>query len=149
MTQATWVSVDVPKKYALWFEQHRAYPVQVQLTTRNATVIKGPTYQIHAVNSERIAAYKPLNSGMLCVGEVTKFGVIRPLSDAARHDLGIIRSVAFKTSYPAPLAYEMVNKDFVHPGDCFNKHRSVLIRRTHFSMRNDEARCAICKEAFE
>ena len=59
------------------------------------------------------------------------------------------RAVLFGTTYPAPLAYEMKNRDLVHPGECFNKHKSVLIRRTLHSVANEEARCAVCKETFE
>jgi hypothetical protein len=145
----SWVDVAVPKKYSAWFKQNRTWPVKVAITARSATVLGGAPYQIHAVNSERVVAYRPVADSLLAVGEITKRGLLKPLSDSARHDLGAIRAAMFKTSYPAPLAYEMGNRELVHPGDCFNKHASAMIRRTHYIVRDEEARCAVCREAFE
>lgn len=143
------VEVVIPDKYAVWFRKHRTWPVRVRTSRNSAVVEGGQPYRIHAVNKEHLVAYRALADEFIAVGEITKHGLLRPLSDAARHDLGAIRAALFRTNYPAPIAYEMGNRELVHPGACFNKHRSTLIRRTLFTVSNEEARCAVCAEAFE
>jgi hypothetical protein len=71
------------------------------------------------------------------------------MSEAARHDSSVFRALIFNVAYPAPLAYQMMNRDYVHPGECFNKHKSTLVRRVLFSVSDEEARRRVCGEAFE
>jgi hypothetical protein len=143
------VEISIPDKYAKWFKKHRNFPVRVQVGARSGCVSGGSPYSLHRVSPVHITAYRQVGCSTLAVGEITSQCLLRPISEAARHDLGVIRAAIFKTSYPAPLAYEMGNKDLVHPGSCFNKHASVLIRRTLFSVGDEEAHCVICKETFE
>lgn len=143
------IDVEVPKRFQKWFAKHRSWPVQAEVSERAGCVKGGKPYHLKRLSPTRVVAYKMVGMSVLPVGEMTPQGLLRPVSDAVRHDLGILRAVLFSTSYPAPMAYEMGNRDLVHPGECFNKHPSVLIRRTLHSVGDDEAKCVICKEAFE
>jgi hypothetical protein len=143
------VTIDVPVKFKKWFEKYRQWPVKVHLTDTTGQVVGGQPYKLWRVSAHKVVAYRQVGQTVLPAGEMTPQGLLRPVSDAAKHDLGAIRAAIFRTSYPAPLAYEMGNRDLVHPGECFNKHVSVLIRRTLYSVGNEEHCCAICKEVFE
>jgi len=142
------IPVEVPVRYAKWFRRHRAWPVQVEVGERSVRVLGGQAYGMRKMGARHVL-YREMGCEVLPMGEISKQGVWRPLSDAARHDLGAIRAALFSVSYPAPLAYEMGNRDLVHPGECFNKHPSGMIRKTHYSVSDEEKRCVICKEPFE
>jgi hypothetical protein len=143
------VTVDVPAKFKPWFVKHRAWPVQAEITERSAVVLGGKPYGLARLRPARISAYRMIGESVLTVGEMTPHGLLRPMSEAARHDLAVFRTLLFNVSYPAPVAYQMMNHDYVHPGDCFNKHKSTLVRRALFSVIDEESRCCICGEAFE
>ena len=142
------LAVEVPKKWSKWIKRHRQWPVIVQITETTGRVLGGDPYRLHVVKDE-IKAVKETATGPLLIGTITECGVFRPISDAARHDLGLIRAVIFKKAYPAPVAYEMMNGDFVHPGKCFNDHPSVQVRRVVFTTQQVDDRCNICEESFE
>lgn len=141
--------VAIPKKYATWFQKNRQWPVTVTTTPTSAKVSGGKPYRLHHLGHDRVAVYRDFNGEGIPMGEITPQGILRPLSDAARHDLGVIRAAIFGVSYPAPMTYVMGNRDLVHPGPCFNKHHSVLIKKVLHSVSDEEARCSVCKEAFE
>lgn len=143
------VNVEVPKRFQKWFAKHRSWPVEAEVSERSGCVKGGKPYGLQRLSPSRIIAYKTVGDTAMPVGEITAQGLLRPVSDAVRHDLGVLRAILFATSYPAPMAYEMVNRDLVHPGECFNKHHSVLIRRTLHTISDEEVRCAVCKETFE
>ena len=143
------VTVEIPLKFRKWFEKHRELPVRVAITETSGMVAGGRAYRLQRIKSDKIVAYTCVGASVFPCGEITPHCIRRPISDAAKHDLGVLRAVLFDTTYPAPLAYEMKNRDIVHPGECFNKHPSVLIKRTLYSVGDDEAKCAICKETFE
>lgn len=143
------VTVEIPVKFRKWFEKHRELPVRVEITETSGQVAGGRPYRLQRVKPDKIIAYTYVGESAFSCGEITPHCIRRPVSDAAKHDLGVIRAALFNTPYPAPLAYEMKNRDLVHPGDCFNRHSSVLIKRTLHSVGDEEARCAICKETFE
>jgi hypothetical protein len=143
------VDVEIPKRFQKWFTKHRAWPVQAEITGRSGCVKGGKPYHLQHISPTRVIAYKMVGESVLPVGEMTPQGLLRPLSDAVRHDLGVLRAVLFNTSYPAPVAYEMGSRELVHPGECFNRHASVFIRRTLHSVVDEEARCAVCKGPFE
>ena len=144
------IQIDVPAKYRAWFGKHRSLPVTVALTPDTARVEGATdTYRLHTVRPGRVAVLRLLNDQALNLGEIDRHGVHRPLSVTALHDLGAIRAAMFGASYPAPLAYQMDGGDLVHPGRCFEEHPSVMIRKTHYSMKRDEARCAVCEGPFE
>jgi hypothetical protein len=149
-TEVQWVQVEIPVKFAGWFREFRRWPVLAWATASRAQVAGGEPYILHAVNNKAVTAGRCLRSGsILNMGTITPSGIVRPTSEAARHDLGVIRTLLYKATYPAPMAYEMPNRRLVHPGDCFLKHPSALVRRTLYSVRNDEARCDVCEERFE
>lgn len=143
------VVVNVPVKFQQWFEKHRAWPVRAEVTERRAVVSGGKPYGLARLSPTRISAYRMVGESVLTVGEMTPHGLFRPMSEAARHDLSVFRALIFNVAYPAPIAYQMMNRDYVHPGECFNKHKSTLVRRVLFSVSDEEARCRVCGEAFE
>lgn len=143
------VPVDVPAKFERWFKKHRQWPVRAEVTEKSGVVLGGKPYGLARLSATRVAAYRMIGETVLNAGEMTSHGIFRPASEAARHDLSVFRAVIFKTAYPAPLAYQMMSNDYVHPGDCFNKHKSTLVRRVLFTVIDEEARCAVCQEAFE
>lgn len=151
MAAPGWAEVCIPKNLQKWFAASRSVPVRalVDVAAKYAQVDGGPPYRIHVVKKNHYQFIRTLESGVaVSLGEVNRNGVQKTLSDAVRHDLLVFRTILFGGAYPGPVAYIMGNDDYVHVGDCFDAHESVVVQKTLFVLPNDTARCAICGEGF-
>lgn len=151
MSTAAWKEIVIPKNLLKWFASSRSVPVRalIDVKAKYAQVEGGPPYRIHVVKKDHYEFIRTLGSGVaVSLGEVTRNGVQKTLSDAVRHDLLVFRTLLFGGAYPGPVAYVMANGDHVHVGDCFSAHPSVIVQKTLFVLPNSSAQCAICHEGF-
>jgi len=86
--------------------------------------------------------------GTVVVGEFDKHTVRRTLNDRLLRKVGVIRSAVYGVSFPAPLAYVLKDYSLVHPGPCFDRHSECITIRAMYNMKDEDARCCVCKESF-
>lgn len=149
------IDVAIDEKHSRWFKRNRRWPVRVLCTDRTVQVEGGTTYtMLNAPDGVRLFKFMS-DTSVIEVGVISKDLLKRPLSEAARYDLGAIRSALWGVKYPAPLAYRMLGGDLVHPGPCFQKYDGIMVRDTLFCINSDErddddkmVLCAVCKERF-
>jgi hypothetical protein len=149
------IEVAIDEKHSRWFKQNRRWPVRVLYDDKTVQVEGGSSYKI-LKTPEGLKLFKFLTeTTVLEVGTISKELLIRPISEAARYDLGAIRAALWGVKYPAPLAYRMRGGDLVHPGKCFQKYSGVMVKDTLFYINGDDDDtddeapfCAVCKERF-
>lgn len=131
---------------AKWWREQNRWPLQVAIDGARVTV-SGSEYVLTPRGDGSYAASRP--GGTVVAGVITEYGVRDTLTTAFFNDLSAARSALFGKSYPAPLAYEMPGNEFVHPGPCFDAHRSTRIVRTKYQLGEfSSCRCAVCHERF-
>lgn len=141
---ATTVSPNTRDNEA-WWRRHGGFPIAIRVEGFLAKVGKSE-YRL-----------TPFKDGFVCtrpnstvpLGEIYEYGVRKALTNTFFHELGALRAVIYGKTCPAPLCYEMRNGDLVHPGPCFQKHPSSLIRKTRYNLTEDaDLVCAVCQERF-
>ena len=140
------VRISVPRKYRGWFANKTE--VIVEVNKDHASVNGEPWLQIVPMTGERYAVVKHRAGPPLVVGEFDKYTVRKTLNDRLMRQVGAIRSAVYGVSFPAPLAYVLRDHSLVHPGPCFDGHQERITIRALYTVKNEEARCCVCKEAF-
>lgn len=144
--QPTNVQVSIPKRFRSWFAEHAT--VEVQLDGGGAAVPGESPYRIIPLTSGGYAVARGRGSNALVVGEFDQYTVRRTLNNRVLRQIGVLRSAVYGVSFPAPVAYVLGDYSLVHPGECFNKHEDSMTRKALYSVKDEEARCCICKEPF-
>jgi hypothetical protein len=135
------VEVAVPKKFRTWFSAKDSLCVTLQGDV--VKIMDGPPLRI-VPTDHGYAAMR----GKMVVGEFDQHTVRRTVNDRLLRQMSVLRSAIYGVSFPAPLAYVLRDGSLVHPGPCFSKHAESVTLRALFSVKDEDARCSICKEAF-
>jgi hypothetical protein len=138
--------ISVPRKYRGWFNNKTE--VTVEMNEGCASVNGEPWLQLVPLTGERYAVVKPRAGSAIVVGEFDKYTVRKTLNDRLMRQVGAIRSAVYGVSFPAPLAYVLRDRSLVHPGPCFDGHQERVTLRALYTVKNEEARCCVCQEAF-
>lgn len=142
------VAVDV-SAHIKWFETNRTLPLRVTVRAGLAEVSGAPRpYLLRKQGLEAYAAIQVFDRDAMVMGKIFKHSIYKPVSDAARHDLGAIRAAVFSMSYPAPLAYVLPKHELVHPGECFGRYPGNIVKNVLHSVSGNQ-RCVVCGGAFE
>lgn len=152
LTDDAWKPVEIPPRLSKWFVANRVWPVTAYMLPKLgiAQVKGGAPYRVHVVKKDHYAFIRVLEESNtpIVLGELSRNGVRRALSEAAKHDISVFRQLLFGGKYPGPLAYLMAGGDYVHVGECFDAHPSAFIKRTIFTLKSADECCSICKEGF-
>lgn len=133
------------KDHRQWWQRRGRYPIQVTLEGTSASV-GGSAYRL-TPRAQGFACTRPGRA--VLTGEIYEYGVRHALTTSFFHELSAVRSAVFGKSCPSPLCYEMPNGDLVHPGPCFTRHASSVIRRTRYTLTEDaDEVCSVCQERF-
>lgn len=135
------VEVVVPKKFRGWFAARDT--VLVSLDGEEAKIMDSRPLRV--VPTDRGYA---VVRGRMVVGEFDQHTVRHTVNDRLLRQMSVLRTAIYGVSFPAPLAYVLRDGSLVHPGPCFSKHVESVTLRALFSVKDEDARCSICKEAF-
>lgn len=135
------VQVEVPKKFRSWFGARAQ--LEVSVSGDVAQILGGPPLRVVPT----LQGYAVLR-GQMVVGEFDKHTVRKTVNDRLLRQMSVLRAAIYGVSFPAPLAYVLRDEALVHPGDCFSKHPDSVTLRALYSVKDEDARCCVCKEPF-
>lgn len=142
----TEVEVSIPKKFRAWFSAKTA--LTLHLKGDQVDLPGGLSCRLVPMASGGFAVVRSSGASGVVVGEFDKYTVRRTLNDRILRQVGAIRAAVYGVSYPAPLAYVLQDYSLVHPGPCFEAHSASVTLKALYSVKDEDARCCVCKEAF-
>jgi len=143
----TVVAVEIPQKFRSWFSDSKTMTVALQ---GEAVAINDQSrYQLRPVATGRFAVIRPGSPPALSVvGEFDKSRVRHTLNNRFAREINLIRAAVYGVNFPAPVAYVLRDYALVHPGECFEKHPEIVTLKALYSLKDEDARCCVCKEPF-
>jgi hypothetical protein len=143
----TVVSVAIPQKFRKWFSD--SPQMSVQLQGEIARINSDPHYQLRPVAGGSYAVLRPDNPPALrIVGQFDALRVHHTLNNRFLRDINLIRSAVYDVHFPAPIAYVLRDYSLIHPGPCFDSHKEIITLKALYSIKDEDARCCVCKEPF-
>lgn len=153
--QPTDITVEIPRQFRKWFSSRTK---SVTLSGDLATIHEGPCYRIQPVaaddgdKSEAKRYYAVVRPGgppaLSVIGEFNRHLVRRTLNHRFMCEVNLIRAAVFSSHFPAPMAYVLGDYSLVHPGDCFDQHPDVVTLKALYNVKDEDARCCVCKGPF-
>jgi hypothetical protein len=140
------VEVQIPKKFRAWFSAKPSLTLHLKGDQVDLPGVLN--CRLVPVASGGFAVVRGSGVAGVVVGEFDKYTVRRTLNDRILRQVGAIRSAVYGVSYPAPLAYVLQDYSLVHPGECFEAHSERVTLKALYSVKDEDARCCVCKEAF-
>jgi hypothetical protein len=142
------VEVIVPRKQRPWFARRRAFPAQVVVHDEQHVTWAGIDFSLVPLADGFVAVRKRAKAGGMSLGEFSLDTVRHTLSENAGKDVRVIRAAVLGQRYEVPIAVELADGAWVHPGIC-QKKRSVEEKKRYLRLEDEELHCEVCGESFE
>jgi hypothetical protein len=139
------VEVEIPRKFQPWVGGMPK--VLISFLGDRVELPGGVTYRIAKTKSGHSVLRSGVKADMNCIGEFDNNTIRHTLNDKLAKHVALIRSAFHEVPFPAPLAYLMADYSYVHPGDCYQRHPSLTSVKAVYTIKEEDARCAICEES--